>query len=356
MRESAIFSFGGFLLALGLGWYIFTTFEISRNIFAWILIIAGAGIVLSALLSWWRPSIPIKGLVGAISGGLILSLFLTSGFGFVLDITGGASWAYEAEDTKSYSGMVTVDKVYLEVDNINGPIRVSTWDKAEYSIDLTIKARGSSRKNAEDNLDDLKIDFNEREVQGQKRLILKYDVPFLAQSRYSIEVDVVLPADAMIDLDLDSSNGGIYLTDVAGDKLKMATSNGRLVFDNVYAESITGKTSNGRIEGDVEAKDTVLSTSNDKIDLTIPCTVSGEYDLSTSNGAIELMVSSSPQVGYDLDLSTSNADIDINLSGLDYSQNQRTSKKAQSEGFSGKAVQIIIKASTSNGNIDVNTS
>ena len=138
--------------------------------------------------------------------------------------------------------------------------------------------------------------------------------------------------------------------------MRMVTSNGRLVFSNVYAESITGTTSNGRIEGDVEATDTVLSTSNGKIDLTIPCSVSGEYDLSTSNGDIKLTVSSSAEVGYDLDLSTSNGDIDINLSGLNYSLDQKTHKKAQSEGFSGKTVQIIIEASTSNGNIDVYTS
>ena len=112
---------------------------------------------------------------------------------------------------------------------------------------------------------------------------------------------------------------------------------------------------NGRIGGDVEARDTVLSTSNGKIDLTLPCTVSGEYDLSTSNGAIELTVSSNPQVGYDLDLSTSNADIDIDLSDLDYSRDQRTSKEARTEEFSGKAVQITIKADTSNGTIDVYT-
>jgi DUF4097 and DUF4098 domain-containing protein YvlB len=353
LNRSAGLGFGVFLIALGLGWYIFTTFEISFNVFAWILIIAGAGIIVSSLISWRRPSLPIRGLVVGLVGGLILSLLLTSGFGFIGDITGGGVGPYSAEGSKSYSGLATVDRIYLEIDNINGPIRVSTWDKAEYSIELTIKAKGSSQQNAEENLADLKIVFDERVVQGQQRLVLKYDVPFPAQSRYSIEVDAVLPADALIDLDLDSSNGGIYLTDLAGDDLKISTSNAPLVFEDVYAESITGETSNGRIDGEVESKDAVLSTSNGKIRLTIPCTVSGGYDLSTSNGAIELTVPYSPRVGYDLDLSTSNAEVEINLSGLKYSQNQRTRKEAQSEGFSGKAVQIIIEASTSNGEIHV---
>ena len=135
----------------------------------------------------------------------------------------------------------------------------------------------------------------------------------------------------------------------------METSNGPLVFNKISADSITGDTSNGGIEGTVEAPDTVLSTSNSGISLTLPCSVSGRYDLSTSNGNVKLKVSSSSQVGYDLDLATSNGDIDITLPGLEYSRNQKTSKEAQSEGFSTKAVQIIIEASTSNGNIDVET-
>ena len=263
---------------------------------------------------------------------------------------------YKAEDTKSYSGEVTVDNVYLELKIFNGPIQVSTWNNAEYKIDLTIEARGSSQEDAEDNLNALTINFDESVVQEQKRLVLNYDVPSSIPPNISMEADVVLPANAMIDLDLDSSNGAIYLADVKGGNLSTVTSNGRVVFDNVYAENLTTVTSNGRVEGDVEAKDTVLSTSNGEIDLTIPCTVSGEYSLSTSNAKIELTVSSSTEVGYDLDLSTSNADININLSNLVYSLDQKTSKKAQSEGFSGKAVQVTIEASTSNGNIYVDTS
>jgi DUF4097 and DUF4098 domain-containing protein YvlB len=105
----------------------------------------------------------------------------------------------------------------------------------------------------------------------------------------------------------------------------------------------------------VEAPDTILSTSNGGISLTLPCSVSGEYDLGTSNGNVKLKVSPSSEVGYDLDLSTSNGEIDITLPDLEYSQNQNTRKKANTVGFSTKSLQIIIEASTSNGNIDVET-
>ena len=89
-------------------------------------------------------------------------------------------------------------------------------------------------------------------------------------------------------MNLETSNGAIYLTDVQCETLRIVTSNGKLVFNTIYAKSITGTTSNGRVEGDVEAIETVLATSNGKINLDIPCTVSGKYYLTTSNAEIKL--------------------------------------------------------------------
>ncbi len=351
MKPTTVLSLGCFLLALGLGWYIFTIYVIPFNVFGWILIIAGTGVIISSLVSWKRPNLPIRGVVNGLIGGLILSLFITSGFGFIT----GEIGTYRAEDTKLYTDQVTTSNIYVEVDNFNGPIRISTWDVAEYQLSLKIVAKGSSQQNAEDSLNNLKINLDNKIVQSQYTITLKYDVSFLDHSRYSIEVDLFLPADTLIDLDLESSNGGIYLTDISGNNLRMETSNGPLIFNKVSANSIIGKTSNGGIEGTVDAPDTSLSTSNSRIDLTLPCSVGGQYDLSTSNGNVKLKVSSLSQVGFDLDLSTSNGDIDITLPDLEYSQNQKTSKEAQSEGFSNKAVQIIIEVNTSNSNIDVET-
>jgi len=350
LSKSSGLGFGGFLLGLGVGWVVFQYLEITSNILSWLLILGGAGVIVSALFQSRLPDRNIGGLVSGVMGGLILALFITSGFGFIGDIARtGISATYRARDTKSYSGTVTAGRVYLGVDNFNGPIRVSTWDKAEYKIDLDIRAR------EEKHLDDLKVDLDESETQDQKRITLSYDIPRTEMTRYAIEVEVYLPADAVIDLELDSSNGGIYLTEIEGDDLRMASSNGPISFDDVYGEKVVGTTSNGRIEGDLESEDAILSTSNGEIDLTLPCTVTGDYDLSTSNGAIDLTVSKSAQVGYDLDLSTSNGSVNIDLPDLDYTVNQRTSKEAKTEGFSGKEIRITIEGSASNSSIDVDT-
>jgi len=185
---------------------------------------------------------------------------------------------------------------------------------------VTIRARGTTTREAEQNLEDYTIEFEESAVGGQGRLVLGYDIPATWTSRYSVEVEAFLPRDASIDLDLVSSNGAISLTDISR----------------------------------VEAPDTSLSTSNGAIDLTLPCTVTGRYDLDTSNAAIDLKVSSSPDVGYSLNLSTSNGSVDFDIPNLSYTTNQRTRKVAKTTGFDAKDIQITITGSTSNSGVDVN--
>ncbi|MDH5441521.1 MAG: DUF4097 domain-containing protein [Candidatus Bathyarchaeota archaeon] len=348
MRNSAQLGLGGFLVGLGLGWLLSQTFIISYNVFAWLVIIAGAGVIVSALISWIRPRLSIGGLVGGLLIGLVLSILATSGMGF--------EERYRAEEIRTFDGAVAENAVSFVVANRNGAVRVSTWDRSEYTVELTIRARGLTDIEAQGIIDGLDIDLAEERVQNRLRLVLEYNIPTETWRRLSIEVAANLPAEANIDLDLQSSNGGIYLSDVTGDTIKLQTSNGQLDLDRVYSKSISAITSNGRIDGEIEAESASLTSSNGEIELTIPGTISGNYGLDTSNGNIHLAVSPSDQVGYDLGLSTSNGDIDINLSDLEYTKNERTSKEARTTGFSSRAKQITIEAETSNGNITLDTS
>jgi len=225
---------------------------------------------------------------------------------------------YRVEDRRSFSGSISTPRVFFGVDNKNGPIRVSTWEKPEYNLDLLVKATGWTEEEAEENLKELRIDLEEEVVQDQTRLFLRIDYPTEDSRGYSIEVDVNLPSESKIELDVNSKNGRISLSKIEGETLKMRTSNGMINLDDVKAERIEGKTSNGRIEGKVESRDTSLRTSNGKIYLDLPCTESGDYRLRTSNGAVELTVSNAPHVGYDLDLHTSMGKVRVDIPDLDY--------------------------------------
>jgi hypothetical protein len=300
------------------------------------------------------PGMKYGGLINGVVGGLILSLIITSGFSFFTGIGTDGTWGdYRAEKTIPFDGAATADDISLEITTFNGYIRVYTWDSTEYSIDLTVRARGNTDKIAEDNLDDFDVDFDESMVGGQLKLVLEHNVPATKTNLYSMLIEVHVPADATYDTDLTASNGVISLNNMVGDILKLSTSNGELSFENIVAERIIAQTSNAQIKGDIEAPDVTLTTSNGKIDLDLPCTVSGTYDLDTSNAAVELDVSASADVGYSIDLSTSNASVDLRLDDLEYTMNERTRKKAKTTGFADKDVQITINGSTSNGSVNI---
>jgi DUF4097 and DUF4098 domain-containing protein YvlB len=351
MSRSSGLGFGGFLVGLGAGWVVFTYFEITHNMFSWLIILAGIAVIAGSLISRSRPRQDIGGLMGGLVGGLILSLFITSGFGFFTDVfDGGSIGSYTAHDTKTFNGAITASSISLDIDNFNGPISVSTWSKDEYSVELDIRAK------REEYLDDLKVDFDIMETQLMTQGIsLGYDIPSTSKSRYAIGVEVFLPAGGSINLNLVSSNGGITLSDIEGERVYLRTSNGAFELNNVYAEEIDGETSNGALSGTFEAPDTSLSTSNGAIDLNLPCTLSGNYRLSTSNSRIDLKLSSNTQVGYDLEFSTSNGNINVDAPNLEYTTNQSTRKVAKTENFASKNVKITIDADTSNSNIDVDT-
>jgi DUF4097 and DUF4098 domain-containing protein YvlB len=168
-------------------------------------------------------------------------------------------------------------------------------------------------------------------------------------------IEAFLPVEAAIDLDLTSSNGGITLSKITGNRINLRTSNGGLNFFNIVAKVIDAETSNGGIVGVLEASDTRISTSNGKMELELLCTETSKYILDTSNGGVDLRVSSKSEVGYSLDLSTSNGVINVDLPNLSYTTDQKTRKVARTEDFTSKDVQITIKASTSNSSMDVDT-
>ncbi len=355
MSDHKGLGFGGFLVGLGASWMVLQEIHVSGELFAWILIIAGIGVVASSLLFSSRRNRHFGGLIRGLTVGTILSLMITSNFVLYGISSGGYSGSYRAQDTVTFTGSLTADSVLLDVNSFNGPIQVSTWARDEYSISALIKAKGTTDAEAEEHLDRFEFDLDESSILGKKRLVLRHNVAGTMTSRYSVQIEVWLPADATIDLDLDSSNGGIDLAEIAGGVIDIRTSNGGIDFDDVAAGSVNAYTSNGRVNGSLEAPDVYIVTSNAHIGLDTPCTVTGNYVLRTSNSGVHVSVSGSTGVGYEVDLSTSNGDVHVDLPDLDYTRNLKATKAARTRGFEEKAVRITISATTSNGGIVIDT-
>ncbi|UCH56687.1 MAG: DUF4097 family beta strand repeat protein [Candidatus Bathyarchaeota archaeon] len=348
--------FGGFLVGLGVGWFIFTNYDVTSNLVSWILIIVGGSIVLSSLISLTRPGLRLSGLVSNFSVGLIIALIVTSGF-TVFFPWNVQSLVYRSsqEESRFLAGDITASNVLFRTDNVNGYVRVSTWEREEYSVDLTVKGRGSSDSDASRTIEQVDTSLEEQLVGGRQELDLVISVPTNLWSRITVNVEVKLPADAEIDLDVETTNGEISAINLEGGTLRLDTTNGRIVFDGVEAEVIDSSTTNGVISGVVEAADFTGSTTNGKIELEIPCTVSGDYDLHTTNGGVEVTVVASEDVGFEVDMRTTIGGVSLNLPNLNYSTNTNRRKVAETTGFSTKPIQVSITAGVTTGSCSLGT-
>ena len=62
LSKSSGLGFGGFLIGFGLGWVIFSYFEVTQNLFSWFLILAGIGVIIGAIFPRKRLGFDISGL------------------------------------------------------------------------------------------------------------------------------------------------------------------------------------------------------------------------------------------------------------------------------------------------------
>jgi hypothetical protein len=354
MARTRGLGFGGFLLGIGLGWLFFTSMTISADLIAWIMILAGGAIVASSLLSRVNPGLPLTGAVTWFTLGLIIALIVVSGPSQIIS-EGLDSGVYPVsmEGTRNFNGQATAQDILFEVENVNGGIEVETWSRDEYNLNLTVKARGTSQSDAESAFDKVDITLDENTDGGRLELVLTVNMPRLTWRRITVSMVLTLPSDATIDLDVTTVNGGLSVAQVSGGTVRLTTTNGDIILDHVDANSVQGSTTNGRVTGMVGAGEMTATTINGAIELAVPPTRDGRYDLGATNGNVEVELDRIPEAGYSLIGRTANGRVTFNVPGLDYDVDTSRHKEAETSGYSTKAIQIQIEASTTNGAVDI---
>jgi DUF4097 and DUF4098 domain-containing protein YvlB len=236
----------------------------------------------------------------------------------------------------------------LQVRNINGGIRISTWDK-DY-VDVAAEKKeliGGNVKN-------VKIEV----TVGDSMLI--ETVHLVKNPRVSVNYTISVPAAIVVE-SVKSSNGAITLRDVHGDVMA-ETSNGAIDITGNTGK-VKAKTSNGaielsRIEGYVEAKTSngaikitgvsgVVSaeTSNGSISAEIP-DIQNDVRIKTSNGSIKAYLS--PELDVNLEVKTSNGKIGLHDIEILTREVSKTSLKGRL-GDGG----LLLNIKSSNGSIDI---
>jgi len=258
----------------------------------------------------------------------------------------------------------------LRLENFNGSVEISGWDKNTVDID------GTKYANTEYRLREVKIDIVPSTNSITIRTLPPLDHRGNAGARYTIhvprriELSSIASSNGPIRVEsieglshLRTSNGGVHVTGLVG-PLEVQTSNGTIEVTDVTGDT-TLHSSNGTIRAeDVRKGRFGATTSNGSINVRLKDADSSPVRLETSNGHIDLTMDAVREVkatssnssitvhlpasaGATLDAHTSNSSITC-----DFDVSTHQFSKHRLEGTIGKGGPLL-DLGTSNGSIKV---
>lgn len=172
----------------------------------------------------------------------------------------------------------------LQVDGgTNGGVTVEGWDRDEIRLRTKVWATAASEARAEALVAEIRVEVSEG---GRVRA----DGPDTGR-RESWGVRYELSVPRRTDLDLETLNGGIAITQVEGE-LRFRALNGGVHLEGL-AGDVEGRTTNGGLnvilEGDRwDGRGLDVETTNGGVTLTVPEGYSAELETRTVNGRIEV--------------------------------------------------------------------
>lgn len=232
--------------------------------------------------------------LGAVLGTLCALLILTLG-AHASDHRGALTEEFHQTYTLNADGRV-------ELDNINGAVHISSWDRNEVKVDAVKYADTKER------LDEAKIEIESaKDVLSIRTKYPEHDHTWNWGSRNNpagVEYTLTVPRTARLD-EIKLINGSLDVTGVSGE-VRASCINGRL-----EAHDLAGRAKLETINGHLEARFTQLagksvdlSSVNGSVELTIPSDSKAELEASTVSGGIEndfgLHVNRHQFVGRDL--------------------------------------------------------
>lgn len=206
----------------------------------------------------------------------------------------------------------------VELDNINGPVHISSWDRNEVKVDAVKYA------DSKEQLDAAKIEVESgKEYVSIKTRYPDHDHTWNRGSHNnpaSVEYTLTVPRTVRLD-EINLINGALDIRGMS-DEVRASCINGQL-----EAHDLAGRaqlsTVNGRLVANfnqLAGQSVELESVNGSVDLTIPSDSNAEVEASTISGGIEndfgLHVNHHRFVGHDLKGEIGNGGTHIKLSDV----------------------------------------
>ncbi len=233
----------------------------------------------------------------------------------------------------------------LEVRTFNGPIRITATSGRQ---EARFERKGGATVSMERNGDTMRVTARRPFFSFSSGIGITLEVPEDLSMRLENSNGAIRVEGRTRELEARSSNGRLELRDTGKVKAKLETNNAEIIFERVAGE-LKAVSANGAIRGlelnDVQL-DLVTSNASIKLERTVLAN-NTRSKATTNNGGITVEGIGAPN-GLVLRGSTSNARVDVQLSGFDVRlEDERF--EARREGFGTAELEL----STSNDRITV---
>lgn len=231
-------------------------------------------------------------LLGAILGSICALLILAVG-AHAADHRGSMTEEFHKTYALTFDGRV-------ELDNINGDVHISGWDRNEIKVDAVKYA------DSKEQLDDAKIEIDSgKDYVSIRTRYPEHDHSWGYHDRAAtVEYTLTVPRTAHLD-EIKLINGALDVSGISGE-VRASCINGRL-----DARDLSGRAELSTVNGHLDAKFAQLASQsvelksvNGSLDLTIPSDTNAEVEASTVSGSINndfgLHVNNHRIVGHDL--------------------------------------------------------
>jgi hypothetical protein len=185
-----------------------------------------------------------------------------------------------AEVTQEFHRTIPISSTgRISLDNVNGNVEITGWDRNEVQIDAVKRARDQQR------LDDTKIEV---ENSGDSVDIkTRYASHLFNNNPGSVDYKLRVPKNARLNK-INLVNGSLNVQKVGGEV------NADLVNGKIHASDLSGRANLSTVNGSIEANyqtlsnvsDIRLKSVNGSVELGLPNSPNAEVEASTTSGSI----------------------------------------------------------------------
>ena len=252
---------------------------------------------------------------------------------------------YDFVDT--YRGEFSTETPLIDLNNTNGKIKIKTWEKDDYKLDLNYSISANDETEAEK----IKEDILNLTDEGD-RLIL--NIGNKTGHRISVDIFLSLPENIVYDTNIESTNGKIRVKELQCKGLRVNTKNGKMTLQNVRGTNTKVIGTNGKIYFNGISDEVFLKTTNGKIKADL-YHGNMNLELKTTNGSQEVNIPTDTE--FYIDSKVKMGSIGIALENINWvKEKEKVVKKhyiVNSKNWNEEKDGIKVKARTTNGSINV---